>query len=119
MMIASKHAHVDTEVFEQLRQLEAIRPGTLTELTSHFLEDGEAHLQTLESASADQLGELVTAAHSLKGCSGMIGAKELARLSAVVELEGRAGNLSTDHVGQLRAAFDAFVPFLRDLANGA
>ena len=87
--------------------------GTVAELLGHFTQEAEACLQLLGAAGAERLPEVTAAAHSLKGSSGMLGASEVSRLASRIEQESRAGQLSSEHFGQLRTAIDVFIPWLR------
>jgi CheY-like chemotaxis protein len=87
-------APLDDDVFEQLRRLEDDAPGMLREIVDLYLADSPKRLDALRIAVfAGDVAGAAEQAHSLKGSSGYLGARELADLAAHVERLARAGNL--------------------------
>ncbi|HEV8700594.1 MAG TPA: response regulator [Candidatus Polarisedimenticolia bacterium] len=86
---------LDPEVFGQLRQADGGHGGFLAMLIDKFFEEAPARLATLSDAALRGDREaLVKAAHSLKGSSGTLGARELSEMCAGLEECGKAGRLN-------------------------
>jgi CheY-like chemotaxis protein/HPt (histidine-containing phosphotransfer) domain-containing protein len=108
---------VDLNVLAQLRELqEPGAPDFVTELVDQFLLDVPDQLDQLESAARSQDAKrLERVAHSLKSSCMNLGAGEMSRQCAAIELAGRAGTLdgAVDHCLALRAEFERVEPQLR------
>ncbi len=78
---------VDGDVFESLRLVcDMSGPGTLAALVTDFLSDSQRIIEEMERAVDEREWQtLERLAHTLKGTSGMFGAKSLSRRFAVIE----------------------------------
>ncbi|WP_306017594.1 Hpt domain-containing protein [Balneatrix alpica] len=82
---------LDQSMLDELRLVMEDEFGLLLET---YLDDSDNRLQTLKQAlAAADAGKIREAAHSLKGSSGNIGAKELAEICKNLEDAGRESNL--------------------------
>jgi len=82
---------LDPDVIEQLNMLvDEDDPDFLTELFEGYLETTESALKELEEAVSEASPiRVVTTAHTQKGASGNIGAKNMAELFKKLEQMGR------------------------------
>ncbi len=101
---------IDPAVLAGLRGLQ--QPGTpdlLSQLVELFLDDAAPRLATLAQTLAQgDARALERQAHSLKGSSVNLGARQMARLCEQLEALGRSGELrrAPEVLAQLEAAFD-------------
>jgi HPt (histidine-containing phosphotransfer) domain-containing protein len=95
---------LDMNVIAELKQLGGEEePGLFAELIGLFLEDAQAHLETLGDAlERADAGVLERAAHTLKSSCGNVGAVGLARTCFQLEQLGRSARL--DGAEELLAA---------------
>lgn len=100
---------IDPLVIAGLRQLRTPEePDPVVELINLFLNDAPAQFRTLESAiTRGNMAATLTAASSLKGNAGNLGARRLASLLTEIEGHARAGGLS-DAVPVLEQAKDEY-----------
>ena len=102
---------LDREVLATLRDLQnAGEPGFLSELVAAYVADAITRIDAFRAAI--QRGDpkaLYQAAHSLKGSSANLGARELVSLCAELEAQGRAGVM----VGVAAALADVEAEFTR------
>lgn len=92
----------------------------LRELISIYLEDTPKQLIKLEQAVASQdAGQVVHAAHTIKGSSGNFGAKAFAKLAQEIELHGKSKNLATVAAAlpELKNAYGQVAAALKQLAG--
>jgi two-component system, sensor histidine kinase len=87
--------HVDHARLKYLQDLSKRQDSDLFEkLIRSFLNDAPARILTMKNAiAAEDARTLFTAAHSLKGISGNIGAMRMMKLSQILEKSGGEGNL--------------------------
>ena len=86
---------LDPEVFGQLKQADGGGGGFLGALIDKFLQEAPSRLATLgEAADRCDKEAVVKAAHSLKGSSGTLGAKELSDMCAGLEECGKTGRMT-------------------------
>jgi len=86
---------LDPEVFGQLKQADGGSGGFLAALIDKFLQEAPSRLAILsQAADGGDAGALVKAAHSLKGSSGTLGARELSEMCAGREECGTAGRMA-------------------------
>ena len=80
-----------------ITNLYRVKPAVVTELIDNFLTTAGERLATIREAveQADNHA-LRTAAHSLKGSSGTLGASGMADICADLEASGRDDNLGAD-----------------------
>jgi HPt (histidine-containing phosphotransfer) domain-containing protein len=97
---------------DQLKQLEAFRPGVRAQLVGLFERNAQGHVDELRRAAA--IGDIEAArrsAHSLKGASASIGAAGLSSLLAKIELDLQGVEASTGALAQIeplaRAVMDS------------
>jgi HPt (histidine-containing phosphotransfer) domain-containing protein len=98
---------IDPEAIENLR---ALNPddgdGFLRDIVGIFLEDTPARIAELKTAFASaDAGKFTRAAHSIKGSSSNLGAKQLRAISEKLEHQSRSGNLAG--LGPVMAELDA------------
>jgi two-component system, sensor histidine kinase and response regulator len=88
---------LDADVIERLERLgESINEDLLGQLTVLFLSDADRQIAELRRAIADfDAAAVVGSAHSLRGASANLGARELASLCADLEADAAVGKLST------------------------
>ncbi len=85
---------INARVIEELRELSP-GPGSpfLVEIIDLFLKEGAAHLARLQEGLRNRdVHVLERSAHTLKGCSGNLGAQELSRLSADLQAAAKAAD---------------------------
>lgn len=77
---------IDGDLVEQVRQLEAVRPGVLQQLVTMFIQSTARMLADIDARlAAGQTDALRVAFHSLKGTSASLGALRLSQLAAIAE----------------------------------
>jgi HPt (histidine-containing phosphotransfer) domain-containing protein len=113
---------LDQEVLAGLRRLFARRQGDLRAMMEEYLRSAERHLATIDGALAQ--GDTRTAqesAHSFKGVSGQMGAKQVMTLALHVEKAATAGDVdrACALLATLRAAHEAARPFLLEACDAA
>lgn len=101
---------VDWEVIDGLRGIRGEgEPDLLVELVEIFREDTPARISALREAleGGDAEG-LRLAAHGLKGGSGSLGARRMARIAERVEAVARSGDLSSaaERIPELEVEFE-------------
>jgi CheY-like chemotaxis protein/HPt (histidine-containing phosphotransfer) domain-containing protein len=106
---------LDPEVMAGLRELGGAE--MLTELAGMFLDDASSCLATLrEAIEAGDANSAERVAHTLKGSSGNMGAKEMAAICAELQDTGSSGDLTRapelleqleDEFKQVRSALEA------------
>ena len=92
----------------------------LRELISIYLEDTPKQLIKLEKAIASQdAGQVVHAAHTIKGSSGNFGATAFARLAQEMEAHGKSNNLAAaaSALPELKHGFAQVASALKQLAS--
>jgi HPt (histidine-containing phosphotransfer) domain-containing protein len=101
---------------EQLKQLEAFRPGVRAQLVGLFERNARGHVAELQrAAAAGDLDSIRRSAHSLKGASASIGAAGLSSLLAKLELDLQGTQASSPAVAQLEPLTQAVAASLRAL----
>lgn len=109
---------LDPGQLAQLRQLEAMHPGTLATIAQLFLEQAERRLAKIDREwAAGDARAVADAAHALKGSAHTIGAREVAALATKIEAEARAGRDTGDLIAALREALTAIRPAIEALAR--
>lgn len=84
--------HVDGVMLDGLRDLLA---DNFVHLIQAYISDGNARLQRLKDAVADQdLPSVTMESHALKGSSNNIGAQYFAELCGSLEYQSRSGDAS-------------------------
>jgi HPt (histidine-containing phosphotransfer) domain-containing protein len=107
---------IDPRALEGLRELNPDDPAFLRELIDLFISDVSDRLAELDRSLASADAALLTrAAHTIKGSCSNFGAVELARLSQVVELQGKAADFpgATATLPSLKAEYAAVTQALR------
>jgi len=92
----------------------------LQELIAIYLADTPKQLTKLEEAIHRQdAGQVVHAAHTIKGSSGNFGAAQLARLAQEMEAHGKSGNLAVAAAAlpEFKNAFAQVAAALEQLAR--
>jgi HPt (histidine-containing phosphotransfer) domain-containing protein len=92
----------------------------LRELISIYLEDTPKQLIKLEQAIANQdAGQVVHAAHTIKGSSGNFGAAAFAHLAQEIEAHGKSQNLAAAAAAlpELKNGFAQVTAALKQLAG--
>jgi HPt (histidine-containing phosphotransfer) domain-containing protein len=109
---------------DAIRALRALSPEGdsefLRELISIYLEDTPKQLTKLETAIASQdAGQVVHAAHTIKGSSGNFGATAFARLAQEIEAHGKSNNLAAAAASlpELKIGFSQVSAALKQLAG--
>ncbi|MBI1950911.1 MAG: response regulator [Acidobacteria bacterium] len=100
---------LDPEIFGQLREADGAGGGFLAALIDKFLQEAPVRLAALrEAAERADAQALVKAAHSLKGSSGTLGARDLAAMCSGLEECGRAGRIAevTPRLASLHQEFE-------------
>jgi two-component system, sensor histidine kinase and response regulator len=94
---ASAEAALDREVIDRLRALgRGGRPGLLERVLALFRDGTPGEIEALAAAIAQgQVEEVRKGAHALKGSSGTLGARELARACLELETAARGGDLAS------------------------
>ncbi len=83
-----------------ISNLYRVKPEVVTELVDNFLTTAGERMATIRDALEQTDGRaLQTAAHSLKGSSGTLGATGMAKICADLEASGRDGGLAADASG--------------------
>jgi HPt (histidine-containing phosphotransfer) domain-containing protein len=91
----SHTATIDPQMLEGLRELNPDDPAFLRELIDLFINDVADRLAELDrSLAASDASLLTRAAHTIKGSCSNFGAVELARISQVIELQGKAADFA-------------------------
>lgn len=100
--------HLDHDVLSALRD---VMEEQYAELLETFLEDSEERLRVLRKA--EDVSQLINAAHSFKGSSSNMGAVRLARLCGKLEqlAKGDAPQGLTKLVGEIDGEFAVVRPF--------
>ncbi len=100
---------VDLTVLRGIRELrEPGEPDPLVDLIDLYLQDTPARVAKMQAAlAASDGGALASAAHSLKGSSSNLGARQLANLCMQVEKLAKAGQMA-DAEGLFAALTDEF-----------
>ena len=89
-------ATINPQALEGLRELNPDDPAFLRELIDLFIADVGDRLAELDRALAtNDANLLIRAAHTIKGSCSNFGAVELARISQVMELQGKAADIAT------------------------
>jgi HPt (histidine-containing phosphotransfer) domain-containing protein len=85
---------VDERVLDSYRALqEDGQPDVVTEFIDIFLDDLPARLTRLRQAvAAEDVKDIRSAAHALKGSSGSVGAAALSGMCGLLEANARAGS---------------------------
>ncbi|HET7270724.1 MAG TPA: response regulator [Rubrobacter sp.] len=92
-VVKGSEAALDRRVIEDLRELGG--PEMLSELAEMFLDDAQSAIDTLKGAAErDDAQTLERVAHTLKGSSGNMGAREMAQVCARLEDLGASGELA-------------------------
>ncbi len=103
-----RQAPVNLQVITNLYR---VKPEVVTELIDNFLTTAGERLATIRQAVDQADGSaLQTAAHSLKGSSGTLGAAGMAEICADLEARGRDGGLgqgASDAASKLEHEFEA------------
>jgi CheY-like chemotaxis protein/HPt (histidine-containing phosphotransfer) domain-containing protein len=89
-------ATLDLSVLDKLRDYQCEgQPDIVTRLIDLFLGQAPNHVEAVEVALAASDAEALSrAAHALKGASANFGATKLTELSALLERQGREGNIA-------------------------
>ena len=97
---------IDREVIDSLLDAVDGDRAFLVELIETWLDDAPRQLALIEAAAAaDDLGDLVPPAHTLKSTSASLGATEVAELARVLEHEARSGSpADPEVVARLRSS---------------
>jgi CheY-like chemotaxis protein len=115
-------AHIDLLIVESLKELRSPgEPDPFEELLALFCEDAPARIAQLEEAFKKQeLGGIERAAHSLKGSSSNLGAKQLAALASQIMEHARSGQLPpASLVEAIQPEFGKAKQMLESLARGS
>ncbi len=84
--MCTRYHGLDKTQLDQVRQLDAFRPGAAAQLVSLFEINTRQRLDALRTACASgDVDSMRNAAHSLKGISVSVGASGLAELAAAIE----------------------------------
>jgi CheY-like chemotaxis protein len=108
--------YLDDRVMEDLRRLGDSK--MLAELVGIFLDDARASIEALgEAVEAGDAPTVERVAHSLKGSSGNMGARRMARACARLQDAGASGDLARAPglLAGLREEFDRVRPALASL----
>jgi two-component system, sensor histidine kinase and response regulator len=111
---------LDRRVIHNLHELGGSE--MLSELAELFQKDAGAAVEALKGAVVEGDAQTVErAAHTLKGSSGNMGAREIARLCAQLQEVGASGDLKRAPrlIAQLEDEFDRVRPALVSLSQGA
>jgi len=85
---------INPQMLEGLRELNPDDPAFLRELIDLFINDVADRLAEIDRALATaDASLLLRAAHTIKGSCSNFGAEELARISQIMELQGKAADL--------------------------
>src|SRR4051812_5684758 len=86
---------IDPQALEGLRELNPDDPAFLRELIDLFIADvGERFAEIDRALATADANLLLRAAHTIKGSCSNFGAVELARISQIVELQGKAADFA-------------------------
>ncbi len=110
---------LDADVVASLR--ESGEPGLLSELAAMFFDDASSHLGDLrEAVAAGDAPAVERTAHTLKGSSGMMGAREMAATCSDLQELGESGDLSgaPELLGRLEEEFGRVRPALEAEVEG-
>jgi HPt (histidine-containing phosphotransfer) domain-containing protein len=111
---------LDDDVLENLLDLGGAE--MLSELSEMFFEDAGSALTELQKAvEGNDAPTVERVAHTLKGGSGNMGAKDMSRICAELEDAGASGDLSRAPalVGQLEEEFGRVRPALEAASDGS
>ena len=90
------------------------------ELVRGFVDDMPRQLSALaEAVGSKDASRLHHVAHSIKGAAGNIGGTELQKTAAKLELDSRAGNLTTadESLREISASFDRARSAMEDFCS--
>ena len=95
--MTNENPPIDHDVLDAIRSLQIPQSEDLVEqIIQTYIEDSAALVSLLEHAVTHSDSEGIRAsAHSLKSCSGNVGARQVVELSRHLEMLGREGNLRT------------------------
>ena len=114
---------VDWDVLDALRGIRGERESDLlVELVEIFAEDTPARIAALREAfERDDAEDLRLAAHGLKGSSGSLGARRMARIAELVAVVGRSGDLTgaAERIAELEDEFEHVCTELSSSLAGA
>ena len=113
---------IDHKALDGLRRLFANRAGELRSMMDDYLESADRHLVTIDEALAKSETEAAEmSAHSLKGVSGQMGARNVMAAAYRVEKAAAAGDVAgaRELLQALRDAHEAARPLLLDACGDA
>ncbi len=103
---------------EQLLELVGDDVETFLPIVDDFADNGKTLIATMQaSIEAEQLTELKSAAHQLKGSSGMLGMEKLYQMCKLVE-EAEIAQLDTTFIYDLNNVFSASLHAAKDALSG-
>ena len=112
---------LDAEAVRRLQALDDRAGGTMiSEFVGLFLASSPKRVETIQvGVASGDLEGAAFAAHALTGSCGVLGALELARLCAAIEVAGRQGDRETAaaHVAALSLLYDRTCAALRQIAE--
>ncbi len=111
---------LDHAALDAIRRLLASKPGELRSMMDDYLESAEQQLSNIDAALARGDADAVEmAAHSLKGVSGQMGARQVMAAAHRVEKAAAAGDMEGARalVPALRAAHETARPLLLDASG--
>lgn len=100
----ARSSSLDMRTVRDLAALDGVTPDVLSMIFEDFISDGERRLIALEGAAATDLELVRFEAHTLKGASGAVGAREVMHLSDIIEHAAMDGAWSEETSEQLRVA---------------
>ena len=112
---------LDMTVIEQVRRLEAVRPGLLPRLIEKFVEHTHALLAEAErdAGRAEMAERMRLGFHSLKGSAASLGASRLSAFAGQAERAYATGSMRQDLLHDLRSEFEqARLALLEQAGNG-
>ena len=110
---------LDMTVIEQVRHLEAVRPGLLPRLIEKFVEQTRALLEDAERDHAGISERMRLGFHSLKGTAASLGASRLSAYAGQAERAYAAGNMHPQLLQDLQGEFEqARLALLEQAGNG-
>jgi HPt (histidine-containing phosphotransfer) domain-containing protein len=121
MIANSDETVLDQTVLDQLVALGG-GPDLVARLAQLYLETAPALLQTLQDAAVnDDVGEVKTAAHTLKSSSANVGAKALSDMCQRIEKAAAEGNLApvSQDLEEAPHQFQRVQVALKAIADGA
>lgn len=116
-MMESSIPMIDTRTLQALRELGG-EHDLVRELIDLFLEDAPARLQSMQAAiGGADFATLELQAHTLKSSSANLGAEELSRLCARLELAARHADAAAcgQIVPRVRAVYEANASELKEV----